>query len=194
MRAHRPSSNRDHQVFWCRRSLLVFQGMSILELMFALMVFVMFAGVMVGVTQQMQAYLGADPALALAEDEEAPSPGLIYWKIADRLRWLSEVLDQPALVDEPLPLGLSNCSSNPLLSPSLSSVVPKSIFSLDENASNTDFLLASRYEICILGPYSKTGPEGQEIYALVAKPIAAYRQSPLLPVVRYVFCRPQPLC
>lgn len=168
--------------------------MSILELLFALIVFVMFSGVMVAVTQQVQAHLGFDPALALAEDEEAPSPVLISLKISDRLRWLAEVLDQPAIAAAALPLGLSNCSANPLASQALSSVVPNSLFSLDVGASDTEFSLASRYEVCILGPYSKMGPLGQEMYVLVAKPIAAYRQSPLLPVVRHVFCRPKPLC
>ena len=178
----------------CNRALSGSQGMSILELMFALIVFVMFSGVMVAVTQQVQAYLGYDPALALAEGEEAPTPGLISLNVSNRLRRLAEVLDQPAIATVVMPLGLSNCTANPLASPGLSPIIPNSSFSLDEEASDTEFSLASRYEVCILGPYSRTGPLGQEIYVLVAKPIAAYRQSPLLPVVRHVFCRPKPLC
>lgn len=178
----------------CRRSSLPARGMSILELMFALIVFVMFAGVMVAVTQQMQAHLGSDPALALANDEEAPAPVVISTRIADQLRSLADVLNQPTITASALPLGFSNCSSNPLASQSLSPMIPNPLFSLDSGASDTDFSLASRYEVCIVGPYPKTGPAGQEIYVLVAKPIAAYRQSPLLPVVRHVFCRPKPLC
>ena len=177
-----------------RRSFSGSQGMSILELMFALIVFVMFSGVMVAVTQQMQAYLGSDPALALAEGEEAPSPALISLNVSHRLRRLAEILDQPAIASVAMPLGLSRCSANPLVTPGLTPIIPNSSFSLDEGSSDTEFSLASRYEVCILGPYSKAGPLGQEIYVLVAKPISAYRQSPLLPIVRHVFCRPKPLC
>lgn len=169
-------------------------GMTVLELVFALAVFVLFAGVMAAISQQMQAYLGSDQSLVLAEDEQTPSPSLISWKLADRLHWLSQILDQPAIPDRDL-LELSQCSTNPLAKLQLPvGMVANSSFNLDADAADSEFKLGSRYEICLLGPYDRPGPQNQQLFVLIAKPTSIYYTSPLLPVVRQVFCRPRPLC
>jgi len=183
------------QRFWSmRHGRANADGMTILEVVFALAVFVLFAGVMAAISQQLLAYLGSDQALALDENEQAPSPALVSWKLADRLHWLAQILDQPAIPNAALPLGLSQCSANPLTKLPVG-MVANSSFALDADAADSEFQLGSRYEICLIGPYNNSSENlKQQLFVLVAKPTSAYRTSPLLPVVRHVFCRPRPLC
>jgi len=180
------------QRFWSmRHGRANADGMTILEVVFALAVFVLFSGVMAAISQQLLAYLGSDRALVLGENEQAPSPALISWKLADRLHWLAQILDQPAISNDALKK-LKQCSTDPLTTVG---IVANSEFDLDADAADSEFKLGSRYEICLSDPYNNSRePLEQQLFVLVAKPTSAYRTSPLLPVVRHVFCRPRPLC
>jgi len=180
------------QRFWSmRHGRANANGMTILEVVFALAVFVLFAGVMAAISQQLLAYLGSDRVLVLGENEQAPSPALISWKLADRLHWLAQILDQPAISNDALSR-LKQCSTDPLTTVGIDA---NSEFDLDADAADSEFQLRSRYEICLSDPYNHSRePLEQQLFVLVAKPTSAYRTSPLLPVVRHVFCRPRPLC
>jgi len=165
-------------------------GMSLLELVFAFSVFVLFSAVMAAISEQIQAYLGADRALPI----QLPPPDQLSWKLADRLHWLSQILDQPAIANKDTLKQLAQqCRANPLTQIP-SGMIARPSFPSGNDDMDSKVQLESLYEICLHGPYPQQGPQGQQLFVLVAKPNSNYRVSPSLPVVRHVFCRPRPLC
>ena len=167
------------------------QGMSLLQVVFALAVFVIFGAVFLAVSEQLNLYFIPDSSLARSEKEEAPVPILLAERLSTAMDRLVSVLEQPGANPALFPLGIANCSSNPLqkVAPALAG-----IFSLDNLAANeSEFQLASRYEFCLFDS-DQTGDNNQKVYVLVAKPLNQYKTVAMLPVVRRIFCRPKPYC
>ena len=167
------------------------QGMSLLQVVFALAVFVIFGAVFLAVSEQLNLYFIPDSSLARSEKEEAPVPILLAERLSTAMDRLVSVLEQPGANPALFPLGIANCSSNPLqkVAPALAG-----IFSLDNLAANeSEFQLASRYEFCLFDS-GETGSNNQKVYILVAKPLDQYKTVAMLPIVRRIFCRPKPFC
>jgi len=167
------------------------QGMSLLQVVFALAVFVIFGAVFLAVSEQLNLYFIPDSSLARSEKEEAPVPILLAERLSTAMDRLVNVLEQPGADPALFPLGIANCSSNPLqkVAPALAG-----IFSLDNLASNeSEFRLSSRYEFCLFDSGEK-GSNNQKVYILVAKPVDQYKTVVMLPVVRRIFCRPKAFC
>ncbi|KZR71026.1 hypothetical protein PMIT1318_02168 [Prochlorococcus marinus str. MIT 1318] len=167
------------------------QGMSLLQVVFALAVFVIFGAVFLAVSEQLNLYFIPDSSLARSEKEEAPVPILLAERLSTAMDRLVSVLEQPGADTALFPLGIANCSSNPLqkVAPALAG-----IFSLDNLAANeSEFQLASRYEFCLFDS-GETGANNQRVYVLVAKPLDQYKTVAMLPIVRRIFCRPKPFC
>ena len=166
------------------------QGMSLLEVVFALGVFVIFGSVFLAVSEQLTLYI---PVGDLAAKEEAPVPILLAERLASAMDRLVSVLEQPGADLDSIPLDPDGCSKNPL---EFSSKTPDlvGIFSLDDLASNkSEFQLVDRYQFCLLKFDPKKQVEGQQrLYVLIAKP--KDRTAAMLPVVRRIFCRPKPHC
>ncbi|WP_156487008.1 hypothetical protein [Prochlorococcus sp. MIT 1303] len=165
--------------------------MSLLQVVFALAVFVIFGAVFLAVSEQLNLYFIPDSSLARSEKEEAPVPILLAERLSTAMDRLVSVLEQPGADTALFPLGITNCSSNPLqkVAPALAG-----IFSLDNLASNeSEFQLASRYEFCLFDS-GETGANNQRVYVLVAKPLDQYKTVAMLPIVRRIFCRPKPFC
>ncbi len=167
------------------------QGMSLLQVVFALAVFVIFGAVFLAVSEQLNLYFIPDSSLARSEKEEAPVPILLAERLSAAMDRMVSVLEQPGANPALFPLGIANCSSNPLqkVAPALAG-----IFSVDDLATNeSEFQLASRYEFCLFDS-DQTGDNNQKVYVLVAKPLNQYKTVAMLPVVRRIFCRPKPYC
>ena len=167
------------------------QGMSLLQVVFALAVFVIFGAVFLAVSEQLNLYFIPDSSLARSEKEEAPVPILLAERLSTAMDRLVSVLEQPGADTALFPLGIANCSSNPLqkVAPALAG-----IFSVDDLAANeSEFQLASRYEFCLFDS-DETGDNNQRVYVLVAKPLDQYKTVAMLPIVRRIFCRPKPFC
>jgi len=167
------------------------QGMSLLQVVFALAVFVIFGAVFLAVSEQLNLYFVPDSSLARGEKEEAPVPILLAERLSAAMDRMVSVLEQPGADPALFPLGLANCASNPLqkVAPALAG-----IFSVDDLAANeSEFQLASRYEFCLFDS-GQTGANNQRVYVLVAKPLNQYKTVAMLPVVRRIFCRPKPYC
>ena len=167
------------------------QGMSLLQVVFALAVFVIFGAVFLAVSEQLNLYFIPDSSLARSEKEEAPVPILLAERLSAAMDRMVSVLEQPGADTALFPLGIAKCSSNPLeeVAPALAG-----IFSVDNLAANeSEFQLASRYEFCLFDS-GETGTNNQRVYVLVAKPLNQYKTVAMLPVVRRIFCRPKPFC
>ncbi len=181
-----------HKGFRLATPLAQQQGMTFLEVIFALAVFVIFGAVFLVVSEQISLYLVPDENLpALSDKEEAPVPILIAERLAKAMDPLVAALEQPGANPAVFPLGLEGCSSNPLqaVAPGL-----MGIFSVDDSASNeSEFQLGGRYEFCLFDS-GEQGSNQQKVYVLVAKPLDEYKNIAMLPIVRRIFCRPKPLC
>ncbi|WP_413358741.1 hypothetical protein [Prochlorococcus sp. MIT 1201] len=165
--------------------------MSLLQVVFALAVFVIFGAVFLAVSEQLNLYFIPDSSLARSEKEEAPVPILLAERLSAAMDRMVSVLEQPGANTALFPLGIGNCSSNPLqkVAPALAGIV-----SLDNLAANeSEFQLASRYEFCLFDS-RETGAHNQKVYVLVAKPLDQYKTVAMLPIVRRIFCRPKPFC
>jgi len=175
------------------------QGMTLLQVVFALAVFVIFGAVFLAVSEQLNLYFVPDNNnLGRLPDskEEAPVPILLAERLFTAMDPLVSALEQQGAVLDDFPIGLSGCSKSEELKEPLTPIQERledlwdiSVKSVDESK----FDLASRYEFCLFY-YGEKGSNNQKIYILVAKPVEKYKKAAMLPVVRRIFCRPKAVC
>ncbi len=170
------------------------QGMTLLQVVFALAVFVIFGAVFLAVSEQLNLYFIPDSSLARSEKEEAPVPILLAERLFTAMDPLVSALEQQGAVVGDFPIGLSGCSEEwekPLkpLQKRLQDLWDISVKSVHAS----EFDLASRYALCLF-EYDQTGANNQRVYVLVAKPLDQYKTVAMLPIARRIFCRPKPFC
>ena len=170
------------------------QGMTLLEVVFALAIFVIFGTVFFAVSSQLNVYLTPDRrSYILTNKAESPVPILLAERLSTAMDGLLSVLEQPGADISKLSKECQKIDESNLIEllGSKNKDVSFEEILLDNVADENEFNLGSRYQFCLY-EYDQQAPKDQSLYVLVAKP--SEKNFVMLPVVRRIFCRPKPFC